>query len=181
MNTTQIEKVFEKNKRFLGVFPSDRVPSLKRFSTEKGLIVNLDPASKPGSHWVALFITPRGKGKKTLVEYFDSYGFPPMVNLPRSKQQNYRIVFNKCRLQGYNTTTCGQFCVYFVSQRLKNKSFAWIVSKLKGQPNPDAFVRKYVRDSFPHINSQVCRRVSQCCRDFCPLPPCRKINLATLL
>ena len=42
---------------FMGVYPSDLIPfdilvKYKRFS----LIINLDPHTKPGSHYVALFI-----------------------------------------------------------------------------------------------------------------------------
>lgn len=49
--------------KFKGVFPSDRIPSLKR---DQCCIVNLDPSGMPGSHWVAL----------TSTLLYDSFGRP---------------------------------------------------------------------------------------------------------
>lgn len=183
MNSTQIRQAFKEDRRFLGVFPSDKLPKLKHLVTKTGLIANLDPSSKPGSHWVAIFVTPRGGRKKTVMEYFDSYGLPPLVNDLLFAKNNYRVLYNKCRLQSYKTTTCGQFCIYFISQRLKNKSFAWILSELNSQDSPDEFVRKYVKYTYPHISSHKCRKKDdqQCCRDYCPNPPCASINLVNVL
>lgn len=52
-------------KRFVGVFPKDRQPSLKRGEC---LIFNLDKHNLPGSHWVAKYHT----GTKNFI--YDSFG-----------------------------------------------------------------------------------------------------------
>ena len=47
---------------FTDVLPSDRLPG--RIQTRsRGFIVNTDPADKPGTHWLVIFITPDGKGE----------------------------------------------------------------------------------------------------------------------
>ena len=51
--------------KFVGVFPSDQIPKLKRGEC---CIVNLDPTGKPGSHWTGLC-----KRKKGYI-FFDSFG-----------------------------------------------------------------------------------------------------------
>ena len=51
LNTKEIIYIFKNYKKFLGVFSINLLPYVfaKRPS---GLIVNLDPSYKPGSHWV---------------------------------------------------------------------------------------------------------------------------------
>ena len=47
---------------FTDVLPSDRLPG--RIQTRpRGFIVNTDPADKPGTHWLVIFITTDGKGE----------------------------------------------------------------------------------------------------------------------
>lgn len=53
-------------KRFVGVFPFDKLPSLKN---GQSAILNTDPHDKPGEHWVAIY-----RKSKTQFYFFDSYG-----------------------------------------------------------------------------------------------------------
>jgi hypothetical protein len=53
---------------FTDVLPSDRLP-LEIRKRPRGYILNTDPSDKPGSHWVAMYLTEDGKG-----EFWDSYG-----------------------------------------------------------------------------------------------------------
>lgn len=52
---------------FRGVFPSDKIPSLKHGECA---IVNLDRSNMPGSHWTAFY----RHGKLTII--YDSFGRP---------------------------------------------------------------------------------------------------------
>ena len=75
MNTEQIRLIIERDhtttKKFEGVFAEDLLPrSMNIYPC--GYIVNTDPSSKPGKHWVAFYFTRPEQG-----EFFDSYGHPP--------------------------------------------------------------------------------------------------------
>jgi hypothetical protein len=83
-----------------------------------GMIFNLDPHFKGGSHWVALYIDIKNINKP-FVGYFDSYGYktPPLIaRLMRS----FKLQINTCQL-GYNArrfqygdSECGMFSMYFI-------------------------------------------------------------------
>lgn len=83
-----------------------------------GMIFNLDPHFKGGSHWVALYINLNNI-KKPFVGYFDSYGYkvPPLIaRLMRS----FKLQIDTCQL-GYNArkfqygdSECGMFSMYFI-------------------------------------------------------------------
>lgn len=83
-----------------------------------GMIFNLDPHFKGGSHWVALYIDIHNI-KQPFVGYFDSYGYkvPPLIaRLMRS----FKLQINTCKL-GYNArkfqygdSECGMFSMYFI-------------------------------------------------------------------
>jgi hypothetical protein len=101
--------------KFLGVFSFDHMPSLfTHHHTSCCCIVNIDPSTKPGSHWVAFFF----HSPLNCLEFFDSYGNPPSVfhftftNLDSSPHKP-RLVYNSLALQSFTTTVCGQYCILF--------------------------------------------------------------------
>jgi hypothetical protein len=83
-----------------------------------GIIFNLDPHFKGGSHWVGLYINLMKKNKP-IASYFDSYGYetPPLIaRLMRS----FKLQVHTCEL-GYNArrfqyghSECGMFSMYFI-------------------------------------------------------------------
>ena len=102
-----------------------------------GIIFNLDPHYKPGSHWVMLFIN----GNANEIYYFDSYG-NNNEKIPTSimrlvkkiqKQANqlkltYTFQYNKTKHQ-YGNSECGMYCLYMIIQLLKRKSFNFLNKK----------------------------------------------------
>ena len=54
---------------FRGVFAADKLPAAAK-KRVNAYIVNTDPASKPGEHWLAIWT------HHTTCEVFDSYGLP---------------------------------------------------------------------------------------------------------
>ena len=75
MNTAQIAYVLEHDpkttKKFCGVFPSDKLPqTIDKYPC--GLVINIDPSTKSGMHWIAVFLMSPQNG-----DWFDSYGKPP--------------------------------------------------------------------------------------------------------
>lgn len=83
-----------------------------------GMIFNLDPHDKGGSHWVGLYIdlhrivTPQ-------INYFDSYGYKTPAMIARL-MRSFTLQIPGCRL-AYNArryqrggTECGMFSMYFL-------------------------------------------------------------------
>ena len=69
MNSFEIEKLLERDMRFLGCFPHDKLPSFpKQFP--RSLIINTDDSTRLGDHWVGVILN------KDKCFYFDSYGVP---------------------------------------------------------------------------------------------------------
>ena len=63
-------------------------------------IYNLEPAYMSGSHWVATYV------KNGIINYFDSFGMPPFQEI-----------------QNLLTTTCGYFCLHFLNEMSKGRSY----------------------------------------------------------
>ena len=81
-------------------------------------IYNLEPSYMSGSHWVATYV------KKDIINYFDSFGMPPfqeMVN--HAKRANLKLLHQSDQLQNLMTTTCGYFCLYFLNEMNKGRSY----------------------------------------------------------
>jgi hypothetical protein len=74
MDTRQIICCLRDVGSFLGVFPSDLLPkySIALYGT---LIVNTDPQTESGSHWLAIHF----QSLSSTEFYFDSYGLPPLI------------------------------------------------------------------------------------------------------
>ena len=109
------------NGNFQGVFASDMLPQKTR-KRNSSYICNLDPSHMPGSHWICIYFPPKGPP-----EYFDSFGFPPRKPFKRILGKSYR--FNPYFIQYPLSTTCGQYCIYFLWQRSLNKSMNSILSQ----------------------------------------------------
>ena len=93
-------------KTFLGVFNSDLLP---HSITQPGtIIVNCDPHTENGSHWLAINFQPKSFGGF----YFDSYGLHPYIPSIRSILKRPFSVwdFNTTQLQGLTSSVCGQYC-----------------------------------------------------------------------
>ena len=115
---------------FLGVFPFDYFPhsSFTQTSLQRSIccVVNNDPSTKPGQHWVALF---RDKGSN-VIEFFDSYGFPP-EKYHFAPFSNFHVICNKITLQSKWSNVCGHYCVLFVYLRAYSVKTLKIDSRFK--------------------------------------------------
>ena len=99
-------------------------------------IVNLDPSTESGSHWVALEI-----GRKKI--YFDSYGLGPRdKKLKKILGKKYEK--NLKRLQHPLSTTCGQWCLYFLLRRAQKWSTKKIVRPFKKNLINPTLINDYV-------------------------------------
>ena len=88
-----------------------------------GIIFNLDPHDKPGSHWVCAFIDLN----RMAAYYYDSYGMVPPKEikrlLRRCREQGCReVLWNDVRHQR-KETECGTYCLYILVSMLEGKTF----------------------------------------------------------
>jgi hypothetical protein len=97
-----------------------------------GIIFNLDPHTKGGSHWVSMFINIK-KGK---IFFFDSAGDPApkqvMALVKRVQTQgrqlknpiNFKFDQNHPVEHQYGNTECGIYSLYFIAHMLEDKHTA---------------------------------------------------------
>ena len=81
-------------------------------------IYNLEPSYMSGSHWVATYV------KNGIINYFDSFGMPPFQEIVNhAKRKNMTLVHQSDEIQNLLTTTCGYFCLYFLNEMSKGRSY----------------------------------------------------------
>lgn len=95
-----------------------------------GIVYNLDPHFKSGSHWVANYIDIPGHK----CYYFDSYGMEPPPQVAKfmkwltTQDPKMRLEYNARRLQ-YKNTECGIYCIYFIIRMLEGDKFTDITRR----------------------------------------------------
>ena len=134
MDTLTINKILKtdpiSNFYYKGCFAKDDLPKT-RLNTKfpSAYVINTGLSTTMGEHWVAVFCIDRK------VFYFDSLGRTPFSDpyISRFIQAFHpkNVIYNKCRIQGANTTVCGHYCVYFILHMCKNQNFKKFVIKFK--------------------------------------------------
>lgn len=151
LSTTDINKVMKQYENihkdfiYFGALPSDCPTSfycsLSNLNLQKllnnginkiGIIYNLDPHDKPGSHWVGMFIDNKNKE----IDYYDSYGddietrtikrFKNKLMKQMGRGSVYK--YNYKRHQ-YKNSECGIYSINFILNRLKGWSMDKIIKK----------------------------------------------------
>ena len=101
---------------FDGIFAIDTLP--RNLKIRHFLICNTDEAKGPGKHWFVIL-----RLNKFKYELFDS------LTLNQEKIEllqtycNFKtkyLKYNKTIVQSDESTTCGQFCLYFIIHRMHN-------------------------------------------------------------
>lgn len=115
-SSSEIEAYFAKNTAFMGCYSIDNLPlRVKQFPTS--LIINTDPTTEPGDHWVAVYMT------KTKCFYFDSFGLGIIDKsiIDFLKQFYKKVTINDECIQHYNSDKCGLYCIAFIN-KVKSKN-----------------------------------------------------------
>jgi hypothetical protein len=95
-----------------------------------GIVYNLDPHYKSGSHWVANYIDLAGH----TCYYFDSYGMKPPPQIETfmkwlsAQDPSMKLRSNARRLQ-YSNTECGMYCIYMIIRMLEGDEFLQITRR----------------------------------------------------
>ena len=142
MDTRRIDRILSTNrvtrKFYQGCFASNLIPSCKRFPC--ALIVNLDPANEPGSHWCAIFARNR-----YLAYYFDSYGDKPNYNLKLYLNKNFKkVIQNRHPFQSIFSSVCGHYTIFVIHHLCMGWQFSQILKLLDCLPNSDYTVFQYI-------------------------------------
>lgn len=106
---------------FLGIYNTDTLP--RKIPINYFLIVNKSLSTENGSHWYCLFRVSR-----TELECFDSLGVDDERESLLKSVGFFgirTIDYNKNKVQAEDSSTCGQFCLYFIFERLHNLDFSF--------------------------------------------------------
>jgi len=126
----------------------------KRGKNKIGVIFNLDPHYKEGSHWVALFINIR----KKQIYYFDSYGekIPrKILKFAKEVQKQGRhikeefVLHQVKKRHQYSESECGMYSLYFIIQLLKDRPFSYF----QNHKIPDSHMTKLRKIYFNQIST----------------------------
>ena len=102
---------------------------IKKGITKIGVIFNTDPDSKPGQHWISMFINI----KKKTIFFFDSTGDPAPKEvkelISKIKDQghnlrepiNFKVDSNEGIEHQYGNTECGVYSIFFIVHMLEDK------------------------------------------------------------
>ena len=101
-----------------------------------GFVFNLDKHDQPGSHWVAMYANIDKDQPNYGVYYFDSNAMPApseikqfgMSLVNQMNDKNFTFHENTVRKQFHNSE-CGMFCLNFLIECLKRKSFKKIMKQ----------------------------------------------------
>ena len=108
----EIQKYYENEPRFNGVFSRDNLPKKTK---DGAYVINFDEYADTGTHWIALFCN------KNEIVYFDSFGFEHIPEEIKELIKNKNINANIFRVQANNSIMCGYFCIGFINFMLAGK------------------------------------------------------------
>lgn len=149
MNTEQLQRVIQcdgyMKSRVLGVFPADDLPTYLTLGT--GLIINTDPITLPGRHWVAFYLNEQNE-----LECFDSFGKPPSaysIYLKEFMSRFSKTVSSDIHLQSRNSNVCGQYCLLYLMCRCRRLSVHYFYHLFCSQTRiNDEFVYNLIKRDF---------------------------------
>lgn len=170
LDDRQLKHLMRTDPTFLGVFPADRLPPLEWTPRPGSMIVNTDPAGRPGEHWVAFRYGVDGHD-----EFFDSYGKRAKSYASSwEKHLTPGYEHNPRALQGDTTTVCGAYCVYYLHQRRKGRTMSQALAPFGGSKRRNDlkichWVCRHPRllgKSRPsqYCQRSVCGRERRCCK-----------------
>ena len=112
----EIQKYYQNESRFNGVFSRDNLPNNNNDNNNnnnniknRAYVINLDEYCDIGTHWIALYVN-----NKTII-YFDSFGVEHIPKKIMKSIGNKNIITNNFRIQAYDSTMCGYFCIGFIN------------------------------------------------------------------
>ena len=132
LTSFEIQKYYQKELRFNGVYSTDNLPKIK----DGAYVINLDEDSDIGTHWVALHVNNNNNNNNNnndnnninnnnnnSVTYFDPVG---VEHIPEEIKtfidRSLSITTNIFKIQASDSIMCGYFCIGFVDFMLAGKA-----------------------------------------------------------
>ena len=113
MTNIEIQKYYQNESRFNGVYARDNSP---RHIKDVTYVIILDEYADAGTHWIALYL------KDNKATYFDSFGFEHLPKEIKNCIKNKNTEANTYRIPGNNSRMCGYFCTGIVDFMLAGKN-----------------------------------------------------------
>lgn len=149
MDTIEIEKYLNEIHPSLkfNVYAANRLPIT--IQVPAYIISNLDPDSKPGSHWIAIHID-----KNRVGQYFDSYGRPPSGYHRAFLKRNSRLWgYNTKKIQDDWTSFCGEYCLMYLYYKFHGDTMRDFVNLFgENTMNNDIFLHNVFKHTFNCYN-----------------------------
>ena len=141
LSTNEINMIMRPyGKEYLGCIGSDQIKSviLPKVKAHSRIcwVMNTDPSTKPGQHWIAVFIDGRPNGSHS-VEYYNPLGDRGIEKAPKKFVKDIKPVIKKLNTNNYlifkqnlipdqsvNSSNCGYFATNFLIKRLRGKTWA---------------------------------------------------------
>ena len=124
-----------------GIFARDEI----HVKNHSPCIINMDDLGGPGTHWVCCWASATELWG-TPTEYFDSFGLPPPaeweIELILEGKKNF--LRNDNQLQWEFSVRCGYYCLLFLNERNKGRSFKDILGMFSENTHTnEAVVKDY--------------------------------------
>ena len=113
LTNSEIQAYYQNEPKFNGVFSRD---NLNDKIKNGGYVINLNEYYDTGTHWVALYAN-----NKT-VTYIDSFGVEHISKGIMKFIDNKNIITNIFRIQAYDSTMCGYFCIGVINFMFNDNS-----------------------------------------------------------
>ena len=139
-----------------GIFSRDEI----HVKNHSPCIINMDDLGGSGTHWVCCWHSPTEllPGGATYThsgatelppEYFDSFGLPPPAEweIELILEGKKTFLRNDNQLQWEFSVRCGYYCLLFLNERNKGRSFKGILDMFSGNTHTNEAV---VKDYFTH-------------------------------
>jgi hypothetical protein len=144
MNGEQITSLLKRDpvtrQCFTDIVPANHLPH----KLLPGLyVVNTDPDTEPGTHWVVFYQPSKGPS-----EFFDSFANPPQYYHKQWKSDTYNLKV----LQASDSNTCGLYCVYFALHRCRGKTMKKTLEVFgKDKDWNDHYVKHFVNEHYKSL------------------------------
>lgn len=144
MDEILVDKILKKDEKtraiYLGSFARDELPAKPAYPS--CFILNTEPRSEPGQHWLAIFYNKRG-----FAEFFDSFGHDPeyfdLEDYLNKTAKGWSS--NKKIIQG-SSDLCGIYCILFLIYAVREKTIVFFSQFKNNVKKNDSILYDYLNN-----------------------------------